>query len=222
MADWFAYDQTELDPELDALIKPEFVPGERLLWASSGSAKDWGRRSPVLSGSLVSLAALTICSLSLAAFWGVFGNRIQIVEGILALIGILSGVTFVIAAFSTFGAWISGQIEGMRAVRATYALTDRRLILWRPHIGKKGVAVESYPRGSFQSVQRVEYQDGTGDVTFVVKEKEAHFQWQPPALIKIAGARRVESLVRDTLLADDPPTSSSVQPTRRPEQDDWH
>jgi len=209
---------TDLSDELTALVKPELLPGERLIWAAKSRPNRSGLWVEAVKAMPWIVGSLLIGVLALAAFNGEFGPRLLKIEGFLAVLGIFSGVVFVISAIAMISLVMSAISQARQDRDATYALTDRRAIIWRPNIETKGIEVHSFSRGSIKNVSRVEYSDGTGDVKFTPTEPNAY--GIPNIFTKIPDARQVEHTIRQFLMieaADAPPVERPGSQTQTEE-----
>ena len=192
----------DLPDDLRARIKAELAPGERLLWAARGEP----RRPKSDQGCLVialSVLAAGVGALSLA---GLFFARPPSTDNFLQNIGI---VLALMGGFGTIGALVGQSLNRASRWKVTvgiqYALTDRRAIIWRPVAGTAGVEVHSIGPSLVNSVHRLEYADGSGDVVLGL---ERGTMTRPPHQIEgVRDVRRVEDLVRRTLLRPEPPVA---------------
>ena len=193
-----ALESTELPEDLVALVKPELVPGERLIWAARPLGARPAPWAVGVKAALWIVGSLAIGLFSFAASVGAFGPYFLKVDGFLALLMVCSAVaaivSFLVAIFA-FGATIS---ERKLNQGASYALTDRRAIVWRANRFKRGIEIHSYPRGSIKSVNRVDYPDGSGDVSFTPAGSD---EYDFSLMSCIPDARLVEHYIRQVLIA---------------------
>lgn len=195
----------ELSEDLRARIKPELAPDERLCWAGRS-----GLRVPTAGSSGVTFALFAggfgvISVVCLAAFAGAFGPRWLRIEMLLAGVGLVAGIIALLMVLGMIGSVVDARAERRRFRGELYALTDRRAIIWRPQPRSSGVEVFSFPRGTVKTVHRLEYPDGSGDVSFGRPEATA---WNDPtAFFGVPEARRVEELVRRLLIEPEAPIS---------------
>ena len=120
------------------------------------------------------------------------------VPGFVGLGSIVIGL--IVLAFAIQG-WFNRRRLEQTGFKPTYALTDRRAILWTPNVYNAlpgAVEVCSVFRGNIKTIHRIEYPDGTGDVVFNRFASEEG--WMNTSFDGIPDVRRVEDLVRRTLM----------------------
>jgi hypothetical protein len=176
------------------------LPGEGLIWAARSRTVRPSSWTGAVTASLWVLGSLVVASLAFAAFYGVFGTRILKVDVFLAVIGIVSGFVSVMSVIALLS--FVGTALGERNLDrgTTYAMSDRRVILWRTNPDTKGVEIYSFPRGSFKNLSRVEYPDGTGDVNFALAQP--HPPGTPSSMVGIPDVRQVEHHIRRLFMVD--------------------
>ena len=193
-AEQFVLDET--DEELRSWVKSELASGEQLLWAarrrprplSNRMRAAYLRRFVVLAGvSFVSLAFVFVRPLAVEVGW------------LLAF-----GITSSIVAFFTGMAWMNRRRVAFENANTFYALTDRRSIFWQPGSEPESIKVYSVFRAEVVRVHRVEFPDGSGDVRFILKDPRGLYErGRDEGFTQIEDVRRVEELVRRTLVAAD-------------------
>lgn len=173
-------------PDPLALAEAEMADGETLIWADTSSPS--GARRRVLPLSLLGwlLMLLLLAWLSKAALW----SRSLLVLGLPFLLGAI--------ALASLPWWWP------RITRHTiYAISDRRLIIIQ-HWPKRKVT--SYGPDDIDVVERRDYKDGTGDVTFRREEhRKLRHHHDPPSKRRVSDrpigffgvtqARRLESAI---------------------------
>jgi hypothetical protein len=199
-----AFDE-DFDEPLRARIKGELDPGEPLHWAGRPilEPQPIGRRTinAVIAGIFLLLLAVVCLA-------GAYRFRHREVGGI-----VVAAVIALVADFFIVLALFNGASE-RKARResleeTTYALTDRRVIVWQPvrmlwgswQPGAPSTAIQvaSHPRSAIREIHRVEYPDGSGDIQIRCVDDEG--SWNSTSLIsRVADVRRVERLIRDALL----------------------
>ncbi len=184
--------------ELLHLVKPELQPGERLLWASFAQAKPpAGLRSPIRA----LVVMITGFGLAAGAFFTIFGPyrpKFLGVENLLIGTGVIACLVGIISAIVAFFAWTERWWEHDRFASNTYALTDRRAIIWIPQQNSKAVEVHTFPRSSIKSLHRLEYPDGSGSVRFNYGIED--YYGPITGFESVADVRFVEDLTRRTLI----------------------
>ena len=200
----------DLPDDLRARIKGELAPGERLLWAAKAVPRAWEKGTNYPAMLLFAGGFATLGALCIGAFFGPLAARLRGVEGLLFVAGLVAGfVAFCILAtiFATIGGQSWQALKGRRDVAKAYALTDRRAIIWAPVVDSEAITVWSYPRRQAGQVHRVEFPDGSGDVGVdAPKGAKGDVSWDSLKFEGVADVRRVEALVRATLIGHDPVT----------------
>ncbi len=200
----------DLPEEMHGRIKSELVPGERVLWAGRAIARPVKPGCGYLAGGGIALTLFFFGGLALAAALGVL-PRLRSREPDDFFTGIICSGIGAFVVFAMFATWRSKKAEQARTARQLYSVTDRRAIIWKPAISTDALEIHSIGRGRIETVHRIEYPDGSGDVVF-------NFPGGPPVnhpdyipdSIRFKGipeVRRVEDLVRRTLL---PPDSGMI------------
>ena len=207
MDEWPPPEPDTLPEELIHLVKPELQPGERLLWTSRAGA---GAPSTALWPSSWSawiwffgFVAVGVCCLGLS------NNQRPGVDGLLAAIGVLSEITALFFVVGFVSNCFSRWDERRKMTGQVYALTDRRAVIWAP-AKRSAVSVHTFQRGTIRAevLHRVQYPDGSGDISFRVSYQE------PSGFRGIAEVRRVEELIRRFLVVpgQGPEPSEESQP----------
>ena len=88
--------------------------------------------------------------------------------------------------------------------RRTYAVTDRRAIVWMAADRSGVVEVCTYLKGSFKSIKRLESPDGSGDIQIMYRLDEEGREYWPYLFERITDVRQVEILVQRTLMSPGP------------------
>ncbi len=191
-----------LPEELLGLVKPELQPGERLLWAATALPRPPSViRSPVRASIFTAISFST----SAGAFYLIFGPtrpKFLSVEGLLCGLGVIAFVSGLFSAFIVACAALDKWSPSGRLALNTYALTDRRAIIWVPQSSLNAVEVHAFARGSFKTIHRLEYPDGSGSVRFAYPTEE--FPQGPTGFEGVSDVRRVEELARRTLIDPGP------------------
>jgi hypothetical protein len=207
---WLATDDASsadvLPEDLADLVKPELQPGERLLWA----AKAMDRPPPGTAEPhrvwIVTLVGFGIAGGSFYAIFGPPRPRFVSAEGLFIGTGLIATIVGLIAGIAaTYSEAEWWGLHG-RFARNTYALTDRRAIIWIPLPHSKAVEVHTFPRASIKTIYRLEYPDGYGSVRFGHPTDELHEG--PHGFEGVADVRLVEDLVRRTLFDPGPHSST--------------
>ncbi len=195
----------EIDDELRALVKPELEVGERMLWA----ARAHPHRSSIfvdLRSRLVWVATFGIASIAgLTDFFGLLlRSESYHPDGWFRAIGFLSGIIAFIIVLFCVTYWLSKRTEFKKMANQSYALTDRRAIIWRREPKTGGVEVFQFTADKIRDIHRVEFPDGRGDVVFRLSPTSS-IHWDRPwehskAFQGIANVRVVEGMARRVLL----------------------
>lgn len=198
----------DLPDDLRGRVKAELEPGERLLWAEKAGRNAWDSATNYVGLLTFSAGFLGLCVVCMVAFFGPLAGRLRGIENLLFAAGVGAGfIAFCLLAsvVGTLGSWSWRLLKRGRFGPTYYALTDRRAIAWTPVPDSEAVTVCSYPRRRSGRVQRVEYPDGSGDVV-VTGSGEGESSWDALTFEGVADVRRVEALVRATLIGHDPVT----------------
>jgi hypothetical protein len=196
---------SSLPEELDAQVRSELRPGERLLWVGQPQVRRLVRQAIPTMLFGIPWTGFSVFWMS-AASGMFFGNG---GFGLFSLIFSLFGVPFVLIGLwlLTYPYWRWREAE-----RTCYALTDRRAIVWQA--GMFGaVTVRSYGPEALGRIHRTEYADGCGDVVFEQVTSQHGDSEDPPTetrqgFLAIPNVREVEELIRRVLLpASDGPTN---------------
>lgn len=173
----------DLSEDLRGRFKSELDPGERLLWSGRPVAV---KEHPLWRASLVLLGLLCL-----------FGVLFAVVFSAgLIILTVYSGIILAVLLWARH--MDRRKLAGMR-----YALTDRRAIIWQPLFWRQGaIRVQSLARGEVASISRLEFDDGTGDISFRIKglELAQGARPEPSSLRGIADVRRVEEQMRRVLM----------------------
>ena len=200
----------DLPDDLRARIKGELAPGERLLWASRAVPRAWekGMNYPAMLLFAGGFAALS--ATCMGAFFGPFAARLRGVEGLLFLVGLAAG-------FVAF------------CILATIVATIGSLVLEIPQASAgrgQGVCPHRSPRHRLGTVGRLRgdrgrvvsaSQVGPGPPRRVSRRlgrrrgrrpegAQGEESWDTLKFEGIPDVRRVEALVRATLIGHDPVT----------------
>lgn len=186
-----------LPEEWASRIKPELVPGERLIWA--GQAKPPRGISGHSFATIYCVGFAAVAAFGIAALFGVFGPRFRTIETTLATVGVGSGIISFMIAIGLVASLFDKRAERKLLRGTLYALTDARAISWSPT--GAGLTVNSIRRGSLKGIHRLEYADGSGSVIF--DTPPAAPGGAAPGFHEIPDVRRVEALVRLHLIGDD-------------------
>ena len=185
-----------IDDEVMSLIKPELVPGEKLLWAGHqvrvqdhSGFREW-------SISFASVGAVALFCGVLAVAWRPDSDVLRFgIEAAAVIAVLIMGCLLIAVLASLRERWVNNRSAMLR----TFALTDKRAILWQPERASKAIRIISIPAKSIGSVHRREYPDGSGDVVF--SDNVANFE--SSGFSGIADVRQVESLAKATLVDPD-------------------
>jgi hypothetical protein len=191
----------DLPEDLIHLVKPELQPGERLLWAAAARPRPPFLGKRPWSASFVAMACLI---LSIGLFLGLIGptrHLLLFAESFVNLVVVISAVVGLVAGIIAIAIWINRQSCRGRPSTNTYALTDRRAILWVPRQFLGAMEVHTVARGTVKAIHRLEYPDGSGDVKFDYPGEE---YYGPGGLHGVADVRLVEDLARRTLIDPGP------------------
>jgi hypothetical protein len=204
MDEWHAGDSTELPEDFAALIKPELYPGERLIWAARSRPillNPWWELFGVLLCSLAAMGIGVLCfALAFGAVGGALGRAMQDSGTTLAVLGFILGLIGIAGFLGVIVRSIQHPPRGVLVFRSTYALTNRRAIIWRPRSWDDGVEVFSIDRHAIRGVHRVEFPGGGGSVMLQCSDILPYDS--PGGFLGIGDPRQVEAYARQTFLLD--------------------
>ena len=192
-----------LTDDLRARVKSELEPGERLLWAarSEPPAVRFGFGFYALGVIAAVLLILGAIGMLRALDSGRSSDGSEVVAGM-----IFAGISSVII-IGLIGNRVSRVDQWSRAASVCYAITDRRAIIWTPVPKSNAVRIQTIPRGDIRSLVRVENPGGSGSVLFSTggdsRSGEIHVDWYPHGFRNVPDVRRVEQIVRNTMLKDE-------------------
>ncbi len=190
-------------------IKSELKPGERLLWASGSFPESELKPNDEL-GCLPILSVVALVSWALGIGAGFLKQErpqewLYCVIAAAFIIGIAASV-IAIAGFVSIRR--SRKVDHRRSRLALQAITDRRVIVWKPDFGGTRVTVVSFSLAEIQRVWRVE-RDGQGfEVGFSLRgpsrEEDQYTtleEFQRFNLMeRIPDGQRVEDLLRNSAI----------------------
>jgi len=207
MDEWHALDSTELPEDLAAVVKPELMPRERLIWAARPDPvrdKVW---LELLGTILCCFGAMAISVLCFAVFAGAiggkFGAKLQESDTTFAVLGVFFVILGLMGFYAVTVQGVKNLMRGVCTFRAVYALTDRRAIIWWPTHSTDGIGVFTISRSLVKSVHRVDYPAGGGAVIFRFVDVLPYDA--PHSFDRVRDVRRVEEYVRQVFLLDPAP-----------------
>jgi ABC-type multidrug transport system fused ATPase/permease subunit len=195
----FMPDDLDVAEELREWLKPELMPGERLVWASRAGLSQMSRRRMLALPAGLFAASVVVggsCMLALAMMSG--GSPSSLLAGLFFIVAFLSMIMACSSGFALVLTAIKGHRESKQVNASSYALSDRRAILRLPSTMPKGVVVRSIPRGTVTNVTRIEYPDGTGDVEI----RSTSYAIPLDILVGVHDPRLVAQLIRKFLIVD--------------------
>jgi len=190
--------------EHDARVQTELRKGERLVWFGRPVPRAFARAARPVFWFGLFFTAFSLFWIASASAILCFGEGMQNAKGPEGIFQFLPlfGVPFFLIGVGMLGSpiWVRRW-----AKRSCYAITDRRVILWKA--GWLGtVEVRSYSAEHLGRIVRTEYGDGTGDLIFeeIVErytdtEGAACTRTIRRGFIGIEDVREVESLIRQSL-----------------------
>ena len=193
--------------DLKAWVKPELAPGERLLWAARAISRPTNTAEWLTKISLFLVGFLGSSGLFLAGCFGWLGNSIAAYSALLGLLGVITGLIGFAILLGMLGGWSIRRSQRRLIEGNVYALTDRRAILWKRRVGIDAIEVHSFACGKIARVSRLEYPDGSGDVFFAFPRDEEGFYFGERGFLGVAEVRRIEEMVRKTLIDAESNTS---------------
>jgi hypothetical protein len=193
----------DLTPELEARVKAELQPDERLVWVGQPRPDLFVRAAFFLVPfGLVFGGFALFWIVGSAAMMGGFGAN-QGFPGFLNFFP-LCGVPFLLVGL----AMVLSPIWLRRRARQTvYALTSKRAIIWEPGL-VGSVTVRNYSAAGLGRMTRTERADGSGDLVFeefvttsTNSEGYRTSTTNRRGFLGIDNVRKVEELIRLTLLS---------------------
>ena len=196
-----AWDEPDdFDEEFDGgdfrgVLKSSLAPGEALLWSARPGLPRVRKIAVIPALFVVVLTSLS--GVSLTAMLGIFE---QPVASPLVWITALCLAPAVLGGFIIFdliGRIIAWAGSRWRLARTIYAVTDQRAIIARVDSSAGDLHLFSFLPGMLDGTTRFEYPDGWGDVYF---EGLGRLSREPVGFLGIRAVRRVDELVRETLI----------------------
>ena len=203
MTDPASWTIDDLSDDVRARVKSELSPGERLLWAGVHEQIREPMGCGVFGSAVMAVTGWIVLIFCLTAPLYVRGGNNDAYFG-------FGFIATIVAVLFSAGVWASlerSRKERRERSRDTFALTNRRAILWRG-VHAEGTEVHSYGPENVVRVYRVEYPDGTGDLNLTLRPERESYTSHSPSFTRIRDVRRVEELARQTLAMDRPPSPS--------------
>jgi hypothetical protein len=201
------FDDARLPPDLDARVRAELRPGERLLWVGQPRRRRFPREALPAFLFGIPFTAFAVFWTALAVWIVSRGHGANDPGLLFRIVFPLFGLPFVLIGVGLLSTpyWLRRQ-----ATRTCYALTDRRAILWEAGTFG-GVAVRSFAPDALTGFHRVEYPDGHGDLVFEEVHTEGRdrrgrrrIRTARHGFLDVEEVRRIEELLRKALLQSGP------------------
>lgn len=195
-----AYESDDFDDGFDGDeerggLKAALSPGESLLWAERPGLPQF-RGMPVIPALFVTTMT-ALSGVSLAAMLGLLEgptiNPLVLLTALCLAPAVLGGFIVLDLARRIVG-WVGSR---WRLARTIYAVTDQRAIVALSGSASGELQLFSFLPGMIDDTSRFEYPDGSGDVYF---EGLGRMARGPVGFFHIRAVRRVERLVRETLI----------------------
>ncbi|HEY2156513.1 MAG TPA: hypothetical protein VGH33_12855 [Isosphaeraceae bacterium] len=180
-----------LPPEVDARVLGEVETGESIVWVGRP------RRGRFFL-SMLPVFVFGVPWTAFAVFWVAMASQAH-APGAMGIIFPLFGLPFVAIGAGMLAAPFWAQ---RRAGQVAYVVTDRRVIFFEPNF-PSGQKVVSLRPGEFGPLERVERDDGSGDLTFAVPiaaQVRSGSTTVARRFVGVPQVREVESLIRRGLL----------------------
>jgi hypothetical protein len=187
----------DLTDEQRAAIKDDLAPGEKVLWAERAGPPPM----PTVAAFPAFFAAF-LCGASgfaLMVLFGIYGLRVMDTAETLFYLGLAPGLLGGVVALGFLGRWGDYLRNRRQLSRTFYVLTDRRAIVGQDLIQEGVIQLLDREGGTFDDTLCIEHQDATGDVFFVLGGTVLEI-----GIVSVARARRVEELIRRTLITSGP------------------
>jgi hypothetical protein len=209
-----------LNDELRARVKGELDPGERLLWAG------WSFPPPAHAGVatfVVGAVALVLLGIGIIGFAHTMSRtRARPEEGSM-LIGYLGCIVGSFMAVGLIGGTYGRHRARRRETNVSYAVTDRRILMWKPEEYSDGIRIDTLQGPQIQGISRIQRPDGSGDLeSYGVQLLEgSHWNYPGPAFKHIPEVRRVEQIIRNNLMRDEKATREEREPSESRGEVTW-
>jgi hypothetical protein len=189
---------TPLPPDIEARLRRELQPGERLVWSGQPLTKRIALTTLPIVLFGIPFTAFAVFWMSMALGMGMGGMGGPRVPGFFGWIFPLFGVPFVLVGVGMLTApiWMI-----WRSKRTCYAITDRRAIVQGAGFGG-AIETRSFEPAALDNIRRIEYPAGDGDLVFeeTITDREGQRGRTRIGFVGIAEVRTVEDLLRKTLL----------------------
>ncbi len=191
-------------------VEAELLPGEELLWVGQGDGRFRARSfsgSPLRALLVLGIAGLVTVSMFGSMFMtrGMHFSGTGVVFSMVSIFGIM-GIVLLLILLRTTGVFA----QAFRNAQATYAITDRRLMILTGH---RTTQVTSYGPQDIECIERRMRSDGSGDLIFRYEDlphrfnsgyrtRRMSYDPLPVGFFGIPDVRRVEALLIDTFRSE--------------------
>ena len=186
--------------ELRARIKGELEPGERVLWAGWSSPP---LAPPGLGSYFVGAVSLVLLVFGAISCAHAVGRPMALPDENSMALGIVLCIVGILFSSGLIASFLARRNARRRGAGVSYAVTDRRVIIWTPEPNSDGIRILTMPGAQIRNIVRVQRLDGSGDLElFSTSQEISYYYHSGPGFKHIPEVRRVEQIIRSNLMTD--------------------
>jgi hypothetical protein len=199
MADFDLADDGMPVMDMEARVRTELRPGERLVWVGQPNPARWMFKTLPILFIAIPWTACTLFMLAatsgLLDAFGIGGKWRGVMHGV--AVRIIFSLFFALPLALIGLGMTSAPLWAWRmAFRTFYAITDQRVLIWEanPLVGK---TLRTIPPEDLHRLSRREFADGSGDLVFdnVTHDSDGRQSSYENGFIGIARVREVEDMI---------------------------
>jgi hypothetical protein len=190
----------DANDELRARIKGELKPGERVLWSGWSSPP---LAPPGLGSYFVGAVSLVLLVFGAISCAHAVGRPRALPDENSMAIGIMLCIVGILFSSGLIAIFFARRYARRRDAGVSYAVTDRRIMIWTPEPNSDGIRILTMPGAQIRNIVRVQRPDGSGDLELSGTGQEISYYYHSgPGFKHIPEVRRVEQIIRSNLMTD--------------------
>jgi hypothetical protein len=190
----------DVNDELRARIKGELEPGERVLWAGWSSPP---LAPPGLGSYFVGAVSLVLLVFGAISCAHAVGRPRALPDENSMALGIVLCIVGILFSSGLIASFFVRRNARRRGAGVSYAVTDRRVIIWTPEPNSDGIRILTMSGAQIRNIVRVQRLDGSGDLElFSTGQEISYFYHSGPGFKHIPEVRRVEQIIRNNLMTE--------------------